>query len=136
LQPFDVDGDLATVDVDYSGDSALWIEFDQRTLKIHTAKDLSGQKLGTYLVTVVLEDFDGRRAEFPIIIEVFCPDVGHDHPLCKPLEETQIPSTETTITVTDSNGDVTVVSSKDVNNISRDSFFTADYEVIKVKPIE
>lgn len=136
LEPYDVDGDLATVDIDYSGDSALWIEFDQRALKVHTAKDLTGQQLGTYLITIVLEDFDGRRAEFPIIVEVFCPDVGHDHPLCKSDEETQITSTPTTITVTDSNGDITVVSSNDISNISNDSFFTADYDVIKIIPIE
>lgn len=42
LEPFDVDDDLATIDVEFSGESALWIEFDQATNTILTANDLGG----------------------------------------------------------------------------------------------
>lgn len=42
LDATDPDDDLATVDVEFTGSSSDWIEFEQSTLTIKTADDMSG----------------------------------------------------------------------------------------------
>lgn len=60
LSASDADDDLATIDVDFSGSSSDWLIFDQESLTVYVAEDKAGQTLGSFLITIILEDYEGN----------------------------------------------------------------------------
>lgn len=83
--------------------------------------------LGTYLATVVLEDFEGNVSNWPITIQVSCAS-GNRHPLCYTAQDTgSVETTDTGIIVEDDS--VTTVST--ISSTDSLTAFTADYEVVE-----
>lgn len=70
------------------------------------------------------------------MIEVVCPDVGSNHPLCVKEDDTVDSSTTTTIEVTDESGGITTVTSSTSTTSVSNDFFEPDYEVVKIVAIE
>lgn len=132
LDATDPDNDLATIDVTFSGTSADWIQFDQESLTVSTIDNLVGaQTLGTFQITVVLEDLTGKRTDTPVTLEVICP-AGSEDPLC--YVEPEISDDD----VSTDDGEFIDPDATTIDSITSQATFddfTADYEVVEVVSI-
>ena len=126
LDPYDVDGDLAEVYLTYSDSAKNWIEFDRKALTIRTTSSMDLQTLGTFVITVQLEDLTGKISNYPIVLEVVCsPGSRSKSKLCAP------PSNSTSESTAKVPPGIEVASTK--TPLVVDQFL--DYEVKKVKSI-
>lgn len=87
------------------------------------------------MITVILEDFEGLQAQYPLVIEVTCPDVGLDNPLCVTDDGSETVQTVSTFDTTTDKG-ITTVNSSDSTTTVSDTFFEPDYETKEIKSIE
>ena len=127
FDPFDSDDDLATIDVIFDSTSALWLEYDQASYTLRTAADMSGQDLGTYQITVLLEDLLGNASSYPVLFQIECLP-GSFNELCPDESEAE----EETVAAVIADTDVTEITSVDIFiNIE----ISLDYDVVETIPI-
>lgn len=81
LSAFDPDNDLQSIEIDFSGNTNDWLEFDQNSLTIYTLEDKSAQTLGSALITVVLVDAEENVSSYPVTLLVECSS-GNRSELC------------------------------------------------------
>lgn len=131
LSVTDPDDDFATVDVEVSGSGSDWLLFDQDSLTIYTTAELEGQTLGTFQVTIVLEDYEANRATNALTITVECKD-GNRTPLCYTAEDTgSVETSDSATTIID--GETTTTGITQIDSLLD---FTSDYDVVEVLSIE
>lgn len=91
---------------------------------------MSGQELGTYQITVILEDLTGLSTSYPVLFQIECLP-GSANPQCESEEEEP---EETVASVIADDTDVTEVSS--INSLTINIELTLDYEVVEIIPID